>query len=94
MGYFELACQSGVLPVEDESRFIRWFDLMGMQRHLKASGIFARLNLRDGKPGYLKDIPRTLDYIVQAAGCYPNLVEFVNFLQMRVIPQLTQEISS
>ncbi|MEJ2405460.1 MAG: phosphotransferase [Candidatus Thiodiazotropha sp.] len=76
-GYFELACQSGVLLVEDESRFIRWFDLMGMQRHLKASGIFARLNLRDGKPGYLKDIPRTLDYIVQAAGRYPNLAEFV-----------------
>ena len=39
---------------------------MGMQRHLKAAGIFSRLNLRDEKPGYLKDIPRTLGYVTEA----------------------------
>lgn len=50
----------------DES-FLRWFDLMGIQRHLKAVGIFARLNHRDGKPGYLNDIPRTLSYICEIA---------------------------
>ena len=43
--------------VPDESQFLRWFDLMGVQRHLKAIGIFARLWHRDGKPGYLNDIP-------------------------------------
>lgn len=47
----------------DLPTFQRWFDFMGVQRHLKAIGIFARLNHRDGKPGYLKDIPRTLAYI-------------------------------
>ncbi len=47
----------------DMERFLRDFDLMGAQRHLKAIGIFARLHLRDGKDGYLKDIPRTLDYL-------------------------------
>jgi N-acetylmuramate 1-kinase len=61
LGYRELALQSGVLRPDqaDERRFLRWFDWMGVQRHLKAAGIFARLYRRDGKPGYLADIPRT-----------------------------------
>jgi aminoglycoside/choline kinase family phosphotransferase len=40
---------------------------MGIQRHLKAIGIFSRLDIRDGKPGYLKDIPRTLGYVSQVS---------------------------
>ncbi|MCP4487911.1 MAG: phosphotransferase [Gammaproteobacteria bacterium] len=47
--------------------FMHWFNLMGVQRHLKAIGIFARLKIRDGKPGYIKDIPRTLEYIRQVS---------------------------
>ena len=46
---------------------------MGIQRHLKASGIFCRLNYRDHKPGYLNDIPRTLAYIEQIAQSYKEL---------------------
>jgi len=57
-------------------QFIRWFDLMGMQRHLKAIGIFARLNYRDNKPDYLADIPRTLDYIREVCLIYPELRNF------------------
>ena len=53
------------LPDADE--FIRAFDLMGAQRHLKAAGIFARLLHRDGKPGYLADVPRTLGYVADVA---------------------------
>jgi aminoglycoside/choline kinase family phosphotransferase len=53
----------GVAPGADEAQFVHWLDLMGVQRHLKAIGIFARLWHRDGKPGYLKDIPRTLGYV-------------------------------
>lgn len=45
------------------SEFKQWFDLMGIQRHLKASGIFARLYHRDGKTGYLTDIPNTVRYV-------------------------------
>lgn len=45
------------------SQFMRWFNLMGAQRHLKAIGIFSRLKLRDGKGQFLKDIPRTLNYL-------------------------------
>ena len=75
LGYQELALQSGILREEheDPQQFLRWFDLMGVQRHLKAAGIFARLNHRDGKPGYLDDIPRTLGYVVEVAGQYPEL---------------------
>ncbi|MGD2118733.1 MAG: phosphotransferase [Chromatiales bacterium] len=75
MGYFELCVQSGLLRSEHEKYFLRWFDLMGVQRHLKAAGIFARLNIRDGKPGYLADIPRTLAYIKALDKEYPELAD-------------------
>ena len=68
--------------------FTRWFDLMGMQRHLKAVGIFSRLDLRDGKPGYLKDVPRTLNYVLEQTQTYPELHEFSRFLAEQVIPRL------
>jgi aminoglycoside/choline kinase family phosphotransferase len=90
MGYYNLALQSGVLRDEHEGRFLRWFDLMGVQRHLKASGIFARLNLRDGKPGYLQDIPRTLGYIVEVAGDYTELEWLGGLIEGRVLPALDQ----
>jgi aminoglycoside/choline kinase family phosphotransferase len=62
------------------AEFQRWFDLMGVQRHLKATGIFARLNYRDGKPGYLANIPRTLAYIFKAGQGYPELRDFMSLL--------------
>jgi len=69
-------------------RFKRWFDWMGVQRHLKASGIFARLNHRDGKPGYLGDIPRTLNYIVNVGKQYEELMPLSEFVSRRVLPAL------
>lgn len=71
----------------DLALFTQWFDLMGMQRHLKAIGIFSRLHLRDGKAGYLKDIPRTLKYVKAQANAYPELADFHNFLQQHVLPK-------
>ena len=65
------------------NRFKRFFDLMGIQRHLKAIGIFSRLNYRDGKQNYLKDIPRTLDYIYHVSENYKEL----NFLR-KLIPNI------
>jgi aminoglycoside/choline kinase family phosphotransferase len=88
LGYFKLACQAGVIATDDESKFLTWFDLMGVQRHLKASGIFARLNRRDGKPGYLQDIPRTLNYILAVADRYQATRELGDFLRLRVMPHL------
>ena len=48
----------------DRLTLMRWFDLMGLQRHLKVLGIFARLNYRDGKEQYLDDLPLTLKYVL------------------------------
>lgn len=67
--------------------FKRWFDFMGMQRHLKAMGIFSRLHIRDGKSGYLNDIPRTMNYLVSTCKAYPELTDFGNFLQAQAMPR-------
>jgi aminoglycoside/choline kinase family phosphotransferase len=77
LGYHELALQSGVLRQghDNQEQFLRWFDWMGVQRHLKAAGIFARLFRRDGKPGFLGDIPRTLGYVIEVSARYPELAE-------------------
>jgi hypothetical protein len=85
-GYHELALQSGIPVGEDDARFLRWFDLMGAQRHLKASGIFARLNHRDGKPGYLADIPRTLGYVHEVSARYPELQPLQALLRELKLP--------
>jgi aminoglycoside/choline kinase family phosphotransferase len=86
--YFKIANRSGVLKIEQQASLMRWFDLMGAQRHLKASGIFARLNQRDGKSGYLKDIPRTLEYILQISTGYPPLEGLADLLRNRVMPAI------
>ena len=84
--YVEQAIARDLLAAADVPRFERWFDLMGMQRHLKAVGIFARLKLRDGKGGYLKDIPRTLGYVDTVCAKYPELAEFGAFLRSTAEP--------
>jgi aminoglycoside/choline kinase family phosphotransferase len=66
LDFYEFAKVNELVDVKP-AQFLRWFNLMGIQRHLKAIGIFARLKLRDAKDGYLKDIPRTLDYIEQVS---------------------------
>ena len=76
----------------DWPEFQRFFDLMGVQRHLKAAGIFARLNLRDGKPGYMKDIPRTLSYITELADVYEELEFLGGFVSGQVLPKLESMI--
>ena len=55
--------------------FIYWFDITGLQRHLKAIGIFSRLNYRDNKSAYMNDIPRTLSYIKETVSKYDELRE-------------------
>jgi aminoglycoside/choline kinase family phosphotransferase len=85
--YYQRLQQAELIHCE-LSQFKRWFDLMGMQRHLKAIGIFSRLNFRDNKPDYLNDIPRTLNYITTQAAAYPELAEFSAFLNEYVLPAL------
>lgn len=72
-GYHDLCLQSGVPVCPDDELFLRWFDLMGVQRHLKAAGIFARLHHRDGRPGYTDALARTLGYVREVSARYPEL---------------------
>lgn len=66
------------------AEFTRAFDLCGLQRHLKVLGVFSRLHLRDNKPGYLKDLPLTLKYVLECSETYPELHPLFCFLQTRV----------
>jgi N-acetylmuramate 1-kinase len=68
----------------DAAQFIRWFDLTGLQRHIKVLGIFARLFYRDGKPQYLQDLPRVLAYVRDTALKYPESAAFAEFIVSRV----------
>ncbi|WP_428356563.1 aminoglycoside phosphotransferase family protein [Methyloprofundus sp.] len=83
--YFQQLKQAKLVAC-DFDQFKRDFDLMGIQRHLKAIGIFSRLNIRDGKPAYLRDIPRTLNYVINISKHYPELNEFHAFLVQNVLP--------
>jgi N-acetylmuramate 1-kinase len=78
----------GGKPAGSEGEFLRWFDLIGAQRHIKVLGIFCRLWYRDGKPGYLPDLPRTLDYLREACARYAELAPLGRFIEQRVAAQL------
>jgi N-acetylmuramate 1-kinase len=73
---------AGVVEV-GRTRWRRWFDWMGLQRHLKVLGIFARLNYRDGKAGYLNDLPLVLDYTLATCERYGELTAFGEWLEQR-----------
>ena len=81
------SAQAG-LPGAATAQFLRWFDLIGVQRHVKVLGIFCRLWYRDGKSGYLADLPLTLDYVRDTCARYPELARFARFLEERVVPAL------
>jgi N-acetylmuramate 1-kinase len=91
-GYRSLLCSFGEAGVrlggEDMRQFLRWFDLIGVQRHIKVLGIFARLWHRDGKVGYLNDLPRTLEYVRSTCKVYPELADLGYFLEERAVPEL------
>jgi aminoglycoside/choline kinase family phosphotransferase len=82
------AVAGAALTGASQEQYLRWFDLIGLQRHLKVLGIFARLNHRDGKPGYLADLPRTLEYVREVAFMYPELRAFSAFIEQKLVPAL------
>src|SRR5690606_34168435 len=80
----------------NDDQFWQWFNTMGAQRHLKVCGIFARLNYRDGKAGYLKDIPLTLAYLIEECetvrGSGKTIMHaFSRWLREIVVPALLQK---
>jgi aminoglycoside/choline kinase family phosphotransferase len=85
--YRAAAIDALVLPATvDSATFLRHFDLMGVQRHLKVLGIFARLWWRDGKSTYLHDLHRVLDYVLEVLPRYPELQPLQPLFVERVLP--------
>ncbi|MBN7797770.1 aminoglycoside phosphotransferase family protein [Parahaliea mediterranea] len=86
---------AGLMAPVSEARFLCWFDLMGLQRHLKVLGTFARLSLRDGKADYLGDLPLVMAYVEEVverrAGEVPALAALGDWWRERVRPRLAQQ---
>jgi aminoglycoside/choline kinase family phosphotransferase len=78
--YWERAKRAGLPVNPDVDAFYRDFEFMGLQRHLKVLGIFARLYHRDGKDAYLKDLPLVMEYTRKAAGRYNALAPLIKLL--------------
>ena len=80
--YRQRLLDAGVIDAAvDTARFLRWFDLTGLHRHVRVLGQFYRLWYRDGKPGYLADVPRVYAYVVSVASRYPELADFAALLE-------------
>ncbi len=88
-GYRRVLGTLGANVGDSEYQFMRWFDLIGVQRHVKVLGIFARLWHRDGKIGYLDDLPLVMNYVLDACRRYSELVEYGRWLEWRAAPLLT-----
>jgi len=91
LAYGELAHDAGVMPEVPPQQFLQWFDLMGLQRHIKVLGIFARLHLRDGKSRYLENLPLVIRYVVDVARQYPQTQAFADFFEEKLLPLAAQQ---
>ncbi len=88
--YWEKARKAGLPVREDFGEFYRDYEMMGVQRHIKVLGIFARLYHRDGKDGYLKDMPLVFEYLHRACARYIDLKPLLNLLD-ELHPSAVQE---
>ena len=86
--YQNLVAQEELSAEVSPDQFQQWFDWMGLQRHIKVCGIFCRLYHRDGKSGYLTDLPRVFDYVLEVTSRYPELQELDLWLNTKVKPAL------
>ncbi|WP_288131534.1 phosphotransferase [Microbulbifer sp.] len=89
--YRAIATDAGVIPEVSAETFLRWFDWMGLQRHFKVLGLFPRLYLRDGKHGYLPDLPLVIRYTVEVCERYPELTPFADWFRREILPLLEQQ---
>ncbi len=95
LAYRESLQARGLPGAVEAGRFLRWFDLMGLQRHIKVLGTFARLNLRDNKPAYLADLPLVVRYVLQVAARYaadePEIAAFHDWFAGRLSPVIARQ---
>ncbi|TWI09482.1 aminoglycoside phosphotransferase family protein [Aerolutibacter ruishenii] len=90
LDHYHARATAAGLPVPDRARFRRDADWIGVQRHLKVIGIFARLWHRDGKPKYLADVPRFFTYLDAVLPRYPELAPLAEVIEQRVKPALVE----
>ncbi|MFL0801801.1 MAG: phosphotransferase [Agarilytica sp.] len=91
LAYGNMAFDAGILPPVSQDCLLRWFDLMGLQRHIKVLGIFARLSLRDGKHGYLRDLPLVVEYVRTVVAEYEELKPFRDWFESALMPLVLQQ---
>ena len=95
LGYCDLLRARGLAADIDPQQFLRWFDWMGLQRHLKVLGTFARLYLRDGKGAYLDDLPLVIHYVLEITAKYaaeePAFAAFNAWFSERLSPLIAEQ---
>jgi aminoglycoside/choline kinase family phosphotransferase len=95
LDYYRLLLERDVLEDVGEGHFLRWFDWMGLQRHIKVLGTFARLYLRDGKSTYLDDLPLVIRYVLETLRQYaddePVFAELEDWFSARMLPLVSQQ---
>ncbi|MGB1141964.1 MAG: aminoglycoside phosphotransferase family protein [Halioglobus sp.] len=95
LDYRQRVMAAGLMDAVPEDQFLRWFDLMGLQRHIKVLGTFARLHLRDGKDDYLADLPLVVAYVREVLGAYresePVIEQFAAWFEERLVPRIEQQ---
>jgi aminoglycoside/choline kinase family phosphotransferase len=89
--YRQALLRAGLLTVDDAEQFRKWFDWMGLQRHIKVLGIFARLAFRDGKQQYLDDLPLVIRYTLEVASRYEEFADFCQWFETKALPQITEK---
>lgn len=92
LAYANMAREVGVAPADmSADQFMTWFDLMGLQRHLKVLGIFARLALRDDKTRYLEDLPLVMRYLLEVLDDHPRLRHFGDWFREKLLPRAERQ---
>ncbi|WP_226664673.1 aminoglycoside phosphotransferase family protein [Microbulbifer aggregans] len=91
LAYAAIAAEADVIPEVSPETFLRWFDWIGLQRHIKVLGLFPRLYLRDGKHGYLPDLPLVIRYTLEVSEKYPELQPFAQWFRAEILPLIEQQ---
>lgn len=95
LAYRDLLRAQGLAVDIEQVQFLRWFDWMGLQRHLKVLGTFARLFLRDGKSAYLDDLPLVIHYVLEITARYaadePAFADFNAWFSQRLSPLIARQ---
>ncbi|MBT3671648.1 MAG: phosphotransferase [Porticoccaceae bacterium] len=91
LNYKQRLEQLGLIDDVNDQAFLRWFDLMGLQRHIKVMGIFSRLALRDRKVGYLNDLSLVVAYSLEITTLYPETHEFGYWFKQNIMPHVQKQ---